>query len=77
MVQKGSLADPELQNRGEQILAEIFERPFLGVPDQISAFPPKNFIYLPKFLMTFFFFFLVIDFCNVLTWYFSVGGPNP
>ena len=55
MVQKGSLADPELQNRGEQILAEIFERPFLGVPDQISAFPPKNFIYLPKFLMTYFF----------------------
>src|SRR6218665_1048918 len=39
----------------------------------MSAFPPKNahLGYLPKFLMT----FLVIDFFNVFTWYFSVGGP--
>ena len=39
---------------GGQILAEIFHRPFLGVPEKISAFPPKMLIYLPKFLMTFF-----------------------
>ena len=58
------LAEPELQKRGGQILARIFERPFLGVPEKITAFPPKIVIYLPKFLMTF---FLVIDLFNVLT----------
>ena len=41
-MQSCALADPELQNRGGQILSEIFERLFLGVPEKISAFSPKN-----------------------------------
>ena len=36
-----SLADPELQKRGGKILAEIFLRLFLGVPEKISAFLQK------------------------------------
>src|SRR6218665_3686002 len=45
------LADPELQKRGGQIFAEIFERPFLGVFRKKSAFPTKIVIYLQKFVM--------------------------
>jgi len=36
-----ALADPELQKRGCQILAEIFERPFLGVSRKNVCIPPK------------------------------------
>jgi len=39
---------------GGQIFAEIFERPFLGVSQKLSAFPQRMFIYLQKFLMTYF-----------------------
>ena len=61
-----SLADPELQRRGGHIFAEIFERTFLGVSRKNFSVSQKSFIYLPKFLMTF---FLVID---IVT-----GGPKP
>ena len=44
-----TLADPELQKRGGQISAEIFEQPFLGVPEQISAFPHKFFLLIDLF----------------------------
>ena len=37
-----------------QIFAEIFERPFLGVSRKNFSISPKNVVYLPKFLMTFF-----------------------
>jgi len=47
------LADPELQNRGGQILAEIFER-FFWRSRKNFCISQKIFIYLPKFLMTFF-----------------------
>ena len=70
-----SLADPELQNRGGQMLTEIFERPFLGVPQKTSAFPPKVNSHLSPTISDDF--FLLIDLYNVLMWYFSVGGPNP
>src|SRR6218665_78685 len=37
----------------------------------MSAFPPKNSIYLPKFSD---YFFLVIDLFHVLVWSFSIAG---
>src|SRR6218665_2056409 len=39
---------------GGQIFAEIFERPFLGVPEKISEFPPKIFHLSPKISDDFF-----------------------
>ena len=42
------LAEPERQNRGGQILAEIFQRPFLGVLEKMSAFSPQIFHLSPK-----------------------------
>ena len=49
-----TLADPELHKWWGQIFSEIFERPFLGVIRKNFCISPKNVIYLPKFLMTFF-----------------------
>ena len=69
-----ALADPELQKRGSQILSEIFNDSFLGVCRKKFSISAKNFIYLPKFLTTF---FLIIDYFRVLICCFSVGGPNP
>ena len=68
-------ADPELQRRGGQICAEIFQRPFFrrAFLKKFLHFPQKMFIYLPKFLMTF---SLVIDLFQVLIQYFSVGGAK-
>jgi len=42
------LADPELQKRGGQICAEIFERPFLGVSRKNVCISPKKFHLSPK-----------------------------
>src|SRR6218665_49025 len=49
-----SLADPELQKRGAKFFSNIFERPFFRRFPKNFSISPKNFIYLPKFLMTFF-----------------------
>ena len=40
-VNLGPLADPELQKRGEQILDEIFEWPFLDISQKFLHFPKK------------------------------------
>src|SRR6218665_3177690 len=58
---------------GGQIFAELFSRPFLGVSRKNLCISPKNFIYLPKFLTTF---FLVIDYFCVLICWFSIGGAK-
>ena len=63
------LADPELQKQGAKFLPKFFND-FLGVPDKISAFPPK----LASISQNFWWLLLVIDLFNVLMWYFSVGG---
>src|SRR6218665_1966354 len=71
-----SLADPGLQRRGAKFLQTFFNDLFLGVSPKISPFPPKNSIYLSKFLMTFSF-FLVIDLFRVLYMVFFHRGSNP
>ena len=53
-LQPCALADPELQKRGGQFFAEIFERRFLGISRKNFSISRKNFTYLPKFLITFF-----------------------
>ena len=47
---------------------------FRRFPKNFSVSPKIFYIYLPKFLMTF---FLVIDLFNGFNVVFSVGGPNP
>ena len=56
-----ALADPELQKRGAKFLPKIFFTTdlFLGISRKNFCISPNNFIYLPKFLTTF---FLVIDY---------------
>ena len=48
-----SLADPELQKRRDQILPKFLNDVFKRFPEKMKHFP-KNVIYLPKFLVTFF-----------------------
>src|SRR6218665_631718 len=57
-----SLADPELQRRGAKFYPKFLNDLFRRFPTKFQHFPPKIFIYLSKFLMTF---FLVIDLSNV------------
>src|SRR6218665_134979 len=59
---------------GGQIFADIFQRPFLGVSRQNFSISSTNFIYLPKFLMTFF--LLVIDIFHLLICYFFLRGAK-
>jgi len=67
LLQLQALADPGLQKRGEQIFAEIFERPFLGLSR-------KKFHHFPKNISDDL--FLVIDLFNVLVWYFFRSGAK-
>src|SRR6218665_3211491 len=70
-----AIADPGLHKRGDQILAAIFERPFFTrFPKKflISAFPQKiSSSISEKFLMTFFFFFILPQFFNPFFFPFS------
>src|SRR6218665_3508086 len=48
LINSGALADPELQRRGGQILAEIFERPFFRRFPKKFCHSPKNCHLSPK-----------------------------
>src|SRR6218665_4159458 len=70
MQQLLTLADPGIQKRGGANLCLHFSTTFFRI---FSVFPPKNSIYLPKFLMTF---FLVIDLFRVLYMVFFHRGAK-